>query len=62
MICIGFYCDIESFSNTVVHWLVRTNLSTVLYETDICIKLFKMTSSKFSERGGTNREARLHFT
>jgi hypothetical protein len=62
MICIGFHCDIEPSSNTVVPWLVRTNLSTVLYETDVCMKLFKMGSPKFGERGGPNREAHLHFT
>jgi hypothetical protein len=49
MICIGFYCDNEPSSNTVVPWLVRTNLSTVLYETDVCIKLFNVTSAKFGE-------------
>jgi hypothetical protein len=59
---IGFYCDIEPSSNTVVPWLVRTNLSTVLYETDVCMKLFNMASPKCSKRGGTNREVRLHFT
>jgi hypothetical protein len=62
MICIGFYCDIEPSSNTMVPWLVRTNLSTVLYETDVCIKLFNMASPKFGAQGGTNREVRLHFT
>jgi hypothetical protein len=62
MIYIGFYCDIEPSSNTVVPWLVRTNLSMVLYKTDVCMKLFGMASPKFGERGGTNREARLHFT
>jgi hypothetical protein len=35
-------------SKTMVHWLVRTTLFMVLYET------FNMTSSKFGERGGTN--------
>jgi hypothetical protein len=62
MICIGFYCDIEPLSNTVVPWLVRTNLSKLLYKTDVCMKLFNMASPKFDERGGTNREARLPFT
>jgi hypothetical protein len=62
MIYIGFYCDIEPSSNTVVAWLVRTNLSMVLYKTDVCMKLFGMASPKFGERGGTNREAHLHFT
>jgi hypothetical protein len=62
MICIGFYYDIKPSSNTVVPWLVRTNLSTVLYETDVCMKLFNMASPKFGERSGTNREVRLHFT
>jgi hypothetical protein len=61
MICIRFYCDIERSSNTVVPWLVRTNLSTVLYETDVCLKLFTMASPKLGERGGTNREARLPY-
>jgi hypothetical protein len=49
MIYIGFYCDIEPSSNTVVPWLVRTNLSMVLYKVDVCMKLFNMTSSKLSE-------------
>jgi hypothetical protein len=62
MICIGFHCDTEPSSNTVVPWLVRTNLSTVLYETDVYMKLFKMGSPKFGERSGPNREAHLHFT
>jgi hypothetical protein len=62
MICIGFYCDIEPSNNNVVPWLVSTNLFTMLYETDVCTKLFNMASPKFDERGGTNREARLHFT
>jgi hypothetical protein len=54
MFCIGFYCDIEPSSNTLVPWLVRTNLSTMLYETDVCLKVFNMASPKFGERGGTN--------
>jgi hypothetical protein len=33
---------------------VRTTLSTVLYEIDVCMKLFNMGSPMFSERGGTN--------
>jgi hypothetical protein len=40
----------------VVPRLVRTTLSTVLYETDVCVKLFNMTSPKFSEQGGTNMQ------
>jgi hypothetical protein len=35
------YCDIEASSNTVVPWLVQTNLSTVLYETNVCMKLLR---------------------
>jgi hypothetical protein len=62
MICIGFYSDIEPCSNTMLPWLVKTNLSTVLYETGVCIKLFNMASPKLDKRGGTNREAHLHFT
>jgi hypothetical protein len=42
MICNGFYYDIEPSSNTVVPQLVMTNLSMVLYETDVCMKLFSM--------------------
>jgi hypothetical protein len=49
MIYIGFYCDIEPSSNTVVPWLVRTNLSMVLYKIDVCMKLFGMASPKFGE-------------
>jgi hypothetical protein len=41
----------------VVPWLVRTTLSTVFYETDVCIKLFNMASPKFGERGGTNKQS-----
>jgi hypothetical protein len=41
----------------VVPWLVRTTLSTVLYEIDVCMKLFDMTSPKFDERGGTNMQS-----
>jgi hypothetical protein len=62
MICIGFYCDIEPSNNTMVPWLVRTNLSTMLYETNVCMKLSNMASPKFDERGGTNRETHLPFT
>jgi hypothetical protein len=62
MICIGFYCDMKPTSKTVLPWLVRITLSTVLYKIDICMKLFNMVSLKFGERGGTNREARLPFT
>jgi hypothetical protein len=40
----------------MVPWLVRTTLSTVLYETHVCMKLFNMASPKFGERGGTNQE------
>jgi hypothetical protein len=53
-ICIGFYCDIEPSSNTEVPWLVRTNISMVLYEIIVCMKLFNMASPKFAEQGGTN--------
>jgi hypothetical protein len=49
MICIGFYCDTKPSSKTVVPWLVRTTLSTLLYEIDVCMKLFIMASPKFSE-------------
>jgi hypothetical protein len=59
-ICIGFYCDMKPTSKIVV--LVRTTLSMVLYETDICMKLFNMAPPKFGERGVTNREACLPFT
>jgi hypothetical protein len=34
----------------------------MLYEIDVCMKLFNMTSPKFGEQGGTNQEARLPFT
>jgi hypothetical protein len=34
----------------------------VLYETNVCMKLFNRASPKFGERGGTNREACLPFT
>jgi hypothetical protein len=54
-ICIGFYYDIKPTSKTVVPWLVRTTLSTVLYKIDVCVKLFDMSSLKFGERDGTNR-------
>jgi hypothetical protein len=46
----------------MVPCLVRTTLPTVLYITNVCMKLFNMASLKFGERGGTNREARLPFT
>jgi hypothetical protein len=62
MICIRFYCDIKPTIKTVVPWLVRTTLSMVLYEIDVCIKLFKMISHKFNERGETNWEVCLPFT
>jgi hypothetical protein len=61
-ICIGFYCDIEQTSKTVVPCLVRTTLSMMLYEIDVCMKLFNMASYKFGERDETNRVARLPFT
>jgi hypothetical protein len=60
--CIGFYCDMKPTRKTVVRWLVRTTLSTVLYETNVYIKLFNMTFPKFGDRGGTNQEARHPFT
>jgi hypothetical protein len=41
----------------VVPWLVRTTLSTVLYEIDVCMKLSDITSPKFDERGGTNMQS-----
>jgi hypothetical protein len=41
----------------VVPWLVRTTLSTMLYEIVVCMKLFNMASHKFSERGGTNMQS-----
>jgi hypothetical protein len=56
MICIGFYCDMKPTNKTVVSWLVRTTLSMVLYETNICMKLFNMPSTKFGEQGRTNWE------
>jgi hypothetical protein len=56
MICIGFYHDMKPTSKTVVPLLVRTTLSMVLYEIDVCMKLFNMASPKFSERGGTNMQ------
>jgi hypothetical protein len=62
MICIGFYFDMKPTSKTMVPWLVRTTLSTVLYEKDICIKLFNMAFPKVGKRGETNREAHLPFT
>jgi hypothetical protein len=62
MNCIGFYCDIEPTSKTVLPWLVRTTLSMVLYKIDVCIKLFNMAPPKFGERGGTSCEARLPFS
>jgi hypothetical protein len=52
MICIRF--DMKPTSKIMVTWLVRTTLSTVLYETNVCMKLFDMASPKFGERGGTN--------
>jgi hypothetical protein len=33
----------------MVPWLVRTNLSKVLYETNVYMKLFNMPSPKFGE-------------
>jgi hypothetical protein len=57
-----FYCDIKPISKTVVPRRVRISLSTVLYKTNICMKLFNIASPKFSERGGTNWEACLSFT
>jgi hypothetical protein len=47
----------KTTGKTVVRWLVRTILSTVLYETDVCMKLFNMASSMFGERGGTNMQS-----
>jgi hypothetical protein len=54
-ICIGFYCDKKPTSKTMVLWLARTTLSTVLYKIDVCIKLCRV-SPKFGERGGTNMQ------
>jgi hypothetical protein len=62
MICIRFYCDMKLTRKTMVCWLVRTTLSTVLYETDVCMKHFNMAYPKFGDRGGTNRETCLPFT
>jgi hypothetical protein len=62
MICIGFYRDIQPTSKIVVHRLVMTTLSTMLYETNVYMKLFNITSPKFNEQGGSNWEARLPFT
>ncbi len=44
-------------SKTVVPWLVRTTLSTVLYETEVCMKLFNMSSPKFDEQGEINMQS-----
>jgi hypothetical protein len=55
-IWIGFYYDMKPISKTVVPWLVRTTLSTVLYEAHVCIKLFNMSSPNFEEWGGTNMQ------
>jgi hypothetical protein len=49
MFCIGFYCHMKLTSKTVIPWLVKTTLSIVLYETDVYMKLFNMTSPKFGE-------------
>jgi hypothetical protein len=46
----------------VLPWLMRTTLSMLLYETYVYINFFNMTSPKFDEGGGTNRETCLHFT
>jgi hypothetical protein len=54
--------NIEPSKNTVEPWPLRTNLSKVLYKTDVCMKHFNLACPKFSERGGTNREVRLPFT
>jgi hypothetical protein len=60
MICIGFYCDIEPTNKIVVPRLVRTTLSKVLYETDVCMKLFNIASpSLTSEVGQTYNRSRL---
>jgi hypothetical protein len=52
-ICIRFYCDIKLSNKTLVPWLVRTTFSTVLYNTNICMKLFHMVSPMF----GTNMQS-----
>jgi hypothetical protein len=57
-----FYCDIKPISKTVVPRRVRISLSTVLYKTNICMKLFNIASPKFNERGGTNCDACVSFT
>jgi hypothetical protein len=44
-------------NKTVIPWLVRTTLSTVLYKIDICMKLFNMASLKFGKQGGTNKQS-----
>jgi hypothetical protein len=62
MICIKFYCDMKPTSKTMVPWLMRTTLSTVLYKTYVCMNLFNIASPIFDERGGTNQEAHLPFT
>jgi hypothetical protein len=61
MICIRFYCDMKPTSKTVVPWLVRTTLSMVLYEIDICMKLFNMAffSSSASVVGLIERHVSL---
>jgi hypothetical protein len=65
MICIGFYCDVKPTNKTVIPWLVRTTLSTVLYEIIVCMKFFNMSSPKFDEQDETNLQSievahRLH--
>jgi hypothetical protein len=47
----------KSTNKIVVPWLVRTTLSTVLYEIDVCINLFNMASPNFDERGGINMQS-----
>jgi hypothetical protein len=37
--------------------MVRTTLSMMLYETNICMKLFNMASPKFGERSRTNMQS-----
>jgi hypothetical protein len=47
-------------NKTVIPWLVRTTLSTVLYETDVCIKLFNLLlPSLASEVGLIGRRVSL---
>jgi hypothetical protein len=41
----------------MVPWLVRSTLTMALYKTNVFMKLFNMTSTKFGKRGGTNMQS-----